>query len=90
MRRVQIGWFVGINSLDLYENDQWKDNITINLKVYDAGSDDGARFTSDNLPLNTKEVITLLMSDSGDTDFLAGVNLNTDDHIGTITLKIKP
>lgn len=83
-------WFVGINSLDLYENDQWKDNIVINLKVYDAGSDDGARFTSGNLPLNTKEVITLLTTDSGDTDFLAGINRDNGLHIGTITLKIQP
>lgn len=83
-------WFIGIDSLDLYENNQWKDNITINLKVYDAGSDGGAKFTSENLPLNNQEVITVLTSDSDDTDFLAGVDRNNGFHIGTITLKINP
>ncbi len=83
-------WFIGIDSLDLYENNEWKDNITINLKVYDAGSDGGTRFTSGNLPLNNQEVITLLTSDSDDTDFLAGVERNNGLYIGTITLKIKP
>lgn len=82
-------WFVGINSLQLYENGQWKDNLTLNLSVYDSGSDSADTFTAANAPQSPKVVISLLTTDSANTNFLAGVHRDNGTFIGTITLKIK-
>ena len=83
-------WFIGINSFNLYENEQWLDNVTFNLGIYDAGSDSGGTFTAVDTPQIPQEVITLLTTDPADTDFLAGVHRDTGAFIGTITLKIRP
>lgn len=82
-------WFVGINSLNLYEGNVWVDNKVINLFVYDAGSDDGNIFTSPNMPSSPKQVITRLTTDASDTDFLSGIHKDNGTYIGTITLKLK-
>ena len=42
------------------------------LRLYDAGTDDGARFTSANADSDPPQPISRLSSTSGDTDFTAG------------------
>ncbi|WP_392340113.1 spondin domain-containing protein [Moritella marina] len=81
-------WFIGIDSFNLYKNGQWQDNAKFNLNVYDAGSDSADTFTAADSPQTPKNVITLLTTDSADTDFLAGVHRDNGTFIGTITLKI--
>lgn len=83
-------WFIGIDNLQLYENNKWKDNLTLNLRVYDAGSDSADTFTAANAPQINKDVITRLTTDSADTNFFDGVHRDNDTFIGTITLKLKP
>lgn len=40
-------WFVGVHGLSLGSgNGQWRDHLTVDLFAYDAGTDDGATFTS--------------------------------------------
>jgi len=39
-------WFVGVDSLNLYENNSFVDEKTIVLYAYDAGTDNGVNYTS--------------------------------------------
>ena len=42
-------WFVGVSALSLLADDgTWKQREEVSLLLYDAGTDDGARFTSGN------------------------------------------
>ena len=43
-------WFVGVDSLSLYENDSFVDEKTIVLYAYDAGTDSGVNYTSPDEP----------------------------------------
>jgi hypothetical protein len=43
-------WFVGVQSLDLFENGDFTDEITVDLYAYDAGTDSGTNYTSPNEP----------------------------------------
>jgi hypothetical protein len=42
-------WFVGINGVNLRENGQWLEQLSLELPAYDAGTDDGLRFTSGDM-----------------------------------------
>ena len=65
-------WFVGVSALALLEDGAWKARVEVPLIVYDAGTDDGARFTSANADSDPAQPITPLTSDPGDTDFTDG------------------
>jgi hypothetical protein len=43
-------WFVGIDSLNLYENGSFVNNKTVVLYAYDAGTDSGINYTSTDEP----------------------------------------
>ena len=45
-------WFVGVSGLSLWQNDDWVDSLTVDLYLYDAGSDDGTDYTSANAASN--------------------------------------
>lgn len=51
-------WFVGIDSLDLCEGGQWKQEVTLDLHPYDAGTDSGFTFSSPNFPTSPQETVT--------------------------------
>lgn len=51
-------WFVGVDSLNLCEGGQWKQEVTLDLQPYDAGTDSGFTFSSPNFPTNPPENIT--------------------------------
>ncbi|WP_375750962.1 spondin domain-containing protein [Vibrio sp. HN007] len=78
-------WFIGVDSLDLFESGSWKDEVVVQLKVYDSGTDDGTVFTSANADSSPKQNIALLTSNSADTDFEDGIHRSTSMHIGTFT-----
>ena len=72
-------WFVGVNAIKLLNEDgTWIDNKTVVLHVYDSGTDDGLDFTSTNIDSNPKQNISLLSSNSANTDFTNG-----DPSVGT-------
>jgi len=39
-------WFVGVSNVNLYDGTQFIDELTLEMIVYDAGTDSGASFTS--------------------------------------------
>jgi len=50
-------WFVGVSALNLMESGIWLESKTVDLYVYDAGTDDGIAYTSANADSNPKQVI---------------------------------
>lgn len=53
-------WFVGVDSLNLCEAGQWKEEVTFNLHPFDAGTDSGFTFSSPNFPTVPPENITMV------------------------------
>lgn len=51
-------WFVGIDSLNLCNGDHWKENISIDLFPYDAGTDSGFTFSSPNFETIPQDKVT--------------------------------
>jgi hypothetical protein len=72
-------WFMAVNSLDLRNNTNtdWKTTFTIDVFVYDAGTDSGSSYASANMP-NAPMPITKIM----------GSPFN-GTKIGTLTLTLK-
>ncbi len=58
-------WFVGIDSLNLCEGDNWIENLSLDLYPYDAGTDSGFTFSSPNFETIPQDKITQVMSKSG-------------------------
>ena len=48
-------WFTGINSFNLYANDKWITDTTVNLYSYDAGTETGDAFVYNNPETIPKE-----------------------------------
>ncbi len=76
-------WFVGVNAVNLYDasKKEWIKKRTIQLKLYDAGTDSGTLFIADNLATSPTENISLLTE--SDVDFENGVKSGSGDYIGT-------
>ncbi|KPP61195.1 spondin-2-like [Scleropages formosus] len=55
-------WFVGIDSLNLCEHNDWRQEVTLDLRPFDAGTDSGFTFSSPNFPTNPPENITQIFS----------------------------
>jgi len=53
-------WFVGVDSLNLFENSTFIDQKTEILYAYDAGTDSGTNYTSQNEPTEPPEHIFLI------------------------------
>lgn len=53
-------WFVGVDSLNLCEAGQWKEEVALNLHPLDAGTDSGFTFSSPNFPTMPPENITMV------------------------------
>jgi hypothetical protein len=51
-------WFVGVDSLDLRDGDQWRQSVVMDLLPYDSGTDSGSDFQSSNRATNPPEHIT--------------------------------
>ena len=53
-------WFIGLSGLNLYNNNQWAADTTIQLFVYDSGTEEGDIFGYSNPPTNPQQPIHLL------------------------------
>jgi hypothetical protein len=53
-------WFIGVNSLTLFENGSFVEEKTVILYAYDAGTDSGTTYTSPDLPTEPPEPIFLI------------------------------
>ena len=43
-------WFIAVTNINLIENNEWVTSKTINVDIYDSGTDDGATFLSPDEP----------------------------------------
>jgi hypothetical protein len=67
-------WFVGVHNLKLREtNGAFINRLDIELKLYDAGTDSGLLYTSDNMDTSPQDPISLLDSTSTSLPFVAGM-----------------
>ncbi|MEM1115802.1 MAG: spondin domain-containing protein [Bacteroidota bacterium] len=55
-------WFVGVSGLDLRDGDGWQAEHTVDLFLYDAGTDDGDAYTSPNDDSDPKQPIARVES----------------------------
>ena len=53
-------WFVAVEEVNLMENGSFVNSKIVNTTVYDAGTDSGSTFTSDNAVTNPAQNITLI------------------------------
>ena len=53
-------WFVGVSGLDLFSGGAWLPERTVDLAVYDAGTDSGPNYTSPNQDTNPPDPIAVL------------------------------
>lgn len=51
-------WFVGVDSLDLCDGDQWREQVTVDLYPHDAGTDSGFTFSSPNFATIPQDTVT--------------------------------
>ena len=71
-------WFVGVHDLDLCNGTTWTQSMTVDLFPYDAGTDSGLKFNSNNSATNPQERIHLLTAtnpNNSQSSFFGGVNL---------------
>lgn len=57
-------WFVGVDSLDLCEGGRWKDQVDLDLRPHDAGTDSGFTFSSPNFATIPQDTVTEITSSS--------------------------
>ena len=57
-------WFVGVDSYDLCGMNGWKENVTMDLLPWDAGTENGLTYKLDNMPTNPVDVIMRITTDS--------------------------
>ncbi|XP_078409769.1 spondin-2b [Cetorhinus maximus] len=57
-------WFVGGDSINLCDGDKWKEQMSVDLYPYDAGTDSGFTFSSPNFATIPQETITEITSSS--------------------------
>lgn len=58
-------WFVGVHGLSLIQNGDWVDDLVVTLHTYDAGTDNGASYTSPDLEAMPHLPIALVTTAAG-------------------------
>jgi predicted heme/steroid binding protein len=53
-------WFAAVRGVTLYPNQQWKDQLTVDAGIYDAGTDSGSDFNSLNQASTPVEPVHLI------------------------------
>jgi hypothetical protein len=67
-------WFIGVNGQSMLDsNGAFIENMSIDLRLYDSGTDDGERFFTADAQTTPPQPITPLTSSAGDTDFINGL-----------------
>lgn len=67
-------WFVGINGLSLLdENGNFIDEVSVDLALYDAGTDSGAQYASANDDTQPRDIIQRLTQEPSDGPFIDGL-----------------
>ncbi len=71
-------WFVGVDSLSLFQDGQWLPEVVVPLWPYDSGTDSGPDFTSPNNDTNPPQPITQI----------TGYPFTGDPTLGTFTFTL--
>ena len=71
-------WFMGLHDVNLFKNNHWVSDTTINLLVYDAGTEEGDVFGYNNPDTSPQEPVALLTATN------ASVLANSNPFIGAI------
>ena len=71
-------WFVGVSGLSLRANGRWIEALTVQLRPYDAGTEEGNTFSLDNSPTNPIDPISTL----------SGLPFNGRPSLGTISFRL--
>jgi len=50
-------WFIGVHDVDLFGQGHWANELTVQVGVYDSGSDSGSSFSSPNQPSQPRQAI---------------------------------
>lgn len=79
-------WIVGVDGIDLFETNEWVTTRKIDLLVYDAGTEEGERFSLDN-PSTQTGVIQKLTTNQINTDFNQGKHRN-GAYVATLTFRL--
>ena len=66
-------WFVGVRDLSLFDGSSFIETLTLDLPVYDSGTDSGTGFTSSDQDTQPAATITRLSSDATETNFQNGL-----------------
>ncbi len=53
-------WFVGVSGLSLWDGDAWIESLSVDLKPYDAGTEQGDAFSLANPATVPQELIAML------------------------------
>ena len=55
-------WFMGLHDINLFQNNAWVNDITLDIMLYDAGTEDGDVFGYNNPATNPQQRISFLRS----------------------------
>ena len=58
-------WFMGISNVSLLQNNKWLDSLTLHIKVYDAGTEEGDVFGYNNPSTIPQQPVSLLTPANG-------------------------
>jgi len=53
-------WFIAVHDVDLFGQGHWANEMTVQVGVYDSGTDSGSTFTSSNQSTNPQDVIHMI------------------------------
>jgi len=71
-------WFVGIRGVNLCDGGMWRDSWDItSLQPWDAGTENGSMFTTNNTETDPVEDITLITKDTAGTPFMGPNDIAT-------------
>lgn len=83
-------WFTGISGLALFENGAWKQSVTMPLRAYDSGTDDGLSFRSPDAASVPPQTVQTLSTAAADSDFLNGVHRTSSAAIASVLVERLP
>ncbi len=68
-------WMLGVHGLNMLDGNSFVDSMTVELALYDAGTDSGLTYTSADEDTQPRGTIQFVTSDAADSDFIDGLPL---------------
>lgn len=83
-------WFTGVAGVSLLSEGLWLPSLRLPLRVYDAGTDDGASFISADAPTLPPTGVQALSTDPSDSDFHNGVHRTSGEVLASLLFERLP